>query len=128
LDSARRHFAKAQQYFRDREKPDHENAVKESVCEVEAAAKGLFPNARASTLGDSIKWLTGGEPGKLPKAIGQTLTGLYAFRSGGEGVGHGGATGGAVTPALAEYALAVAASQIILLVDLASGEEEEIPF
>jgi hypothetical protein len=56
------------------------------------------------------------------------LTGLYAFRSGGEGVGHGGATGGAVTPALAEYALAVAASQIILLVDLASGEEEEIPF
>jgi hypothetical protein len=128
LDSARKHFAKAQQYFRDREKPDHENAVKECVCAVEAAAKELFPGARARTLGDSIKWLTGGEPGKLPKGIGQTLAGLYAFRSGGEGVGHGGATGGAVTPALAEYALAVAASQIILLVDLASSEEEEIPF
>ena len=128
LDAARQHFAKAQRYFRDRVKPDPENAVKEAVCAVEAAAKGLFPNAKAATLGDSIKWLTGPEPGKLPKAIGQTLTGLYAFRSGGDGVGHGGATGGAATTALAEYVLGVAASQIILLVDLSNATEEDIPF
>lgn len=128
LATARKHFAKALRYFRDRVKPDPENAVKEAVCAVEAAAKGLFPNAKATTLGDAIKWLTGPEPGKLPKAIGQTLAGLYAFRSGGDGVGHGGSTGGAATTSIAEYVLASAASQIILLVDLANAEEDEIPF
>jgi len=127
LVPARKHFAKAVRYFRDRVKPDPENAVKEAVCAVEAAAKELFPNAKAATLGDVVKWLTGTEAGKLPKAIGQTFTGLYGFRNGGDGVGHGGATGGAVTPSIAEYALASAASQIILLVDLANTEEE-IPF
>lgn len=127
LETARTHFAKAQRYFRDRIRPDPENAVKEAVCAVEAAAKDLFPNAKATTLGDATKWLTGTEPGKLPKAIGQTFTGLYAFRSGGDGVGHGGSTGGAATTSIAEYVLAVAASQIILLVDLANTEED-IPF
>ncbi len=83
LDTARKHFAKALRYFRDRVRPDPENAVKEAVCAVEAAAKDLFPHAKAATLGDATKWLTGTEPGKLPKAIGQTFTGLYGFRSGG---------------------------------------------
>jgi hypothetical protein len=128
LDAARKHFAKALRYFRDRVKPDPENAVKEAVCAVEAAAKGLFPNAKAATLGDVIKWLTGPEAGKLPKAIGQTFTGLYAFRNSGDGVGHGGSTGGAATTNIAEYVLASAASQIILLVDLANAEEDVVPF
>jgi len=34
--------------------------------------------------------------------------GLYGFRNAGEGVGHGGADGGAATKELSEYALAVA--------------------
>jgi hypothetical protein len=127
LDNARQHFAKAQRYFRDRVKPDPENAVKEAVCAVEAAAKELFPELKGTTLGDMIKSLTGTESGKLPKAIGQTFAGLYGFRSGGDGVGHGGATGGTATLSIAEYTLAIAASQIILLVDLAYSEEE-IPF
>ena len=38
-----------------------------------------------------------------------------------------GTTGGAATPDIAEYALAVAASQIILLVDLANSQEDDIP-
>jgi AbiJ N-terminal domain 4 len=130
LESARQHFAKAQRYFRDRTNPDLENAVKEAVCAVEDAAKKLFPDANGATLGDVVKWLTGPEPGKLPKAIAQTLTGAYAFRSGGDGVGHGGSTGGAVTTDIAEYILAMAASQIILLADLAARQprEDEPPF
>lgn len=127
LENARKHFMKALRYFRDRLKPDPENAVKEAVCAVEAAAKELFPNAKAATLGDSIKWLTGSEVGKLPKSIAQTFTGLCAFRSGGDGVAHGGSSGGTATTSIAEYVLATAASQIILLVDLASTEQE-IPF
>lgn len=127
LNSARMHFGKALRYFRDRIKPDPENAIKEAVCAVEAAAKELFPNAKATTLGDVVKWLTGTDTAKLPKTIGQTFSGLYGFRSGGEGVGHGGATGGAATADLAEYAIALAASQIILLSQLADSDTE-IPF
>jgi hypothetical protein len=128
LEAARKHFAKAIRYFRDRIKPDPENAVKEAVCAVEAAAKELFPNAKATTLDQVIKWLAGSEPGKLPKAIGQTFTGLYGFRGSGDGVAHGGSTGGSATNNIAEYALALAASQIILLADLAKAEKDEVPF
>ncbi len=81
-----------------------------------------------SMISDIIKSITGAEPGKLPKAMAQTFHGLYGFRSGGEGIAHGGASGGAATQGLAEYVLAVASSQIILLVDLANSEETDIPF
>ena len=128
LAGARKHFSKALRYFRSVTDPDPENAVKEAVCAVEAAGKVLFPEAKGATLDDLIKWLEGNEAGEVPKAIGRTFTGLYGFRNGGDGVAHGGASGGPATPAIAEYALAVAASQIILLVDLASLQEGEIPF
>ncbi len=124
LDGARTHFSKALRYFHDRKKPDHENAVKEAVCAVEAAAKELFPDAKAKTLGEFVSWATNSERNLLPKSIGQTFSGLYAFRSSGEGVSHGAASGGAVTAELSEYVLGTAASQIVFLADLASAAEE----
>jgi hypothetical protein len=127
LPRARAHFNKALTFFRDVSKPDPENVVKEAVCAVEATARALFPDG-GSTLGDVVKTMTGSGVGQLPKAIAKTFEGLYAFRSGGEGVGHGGATGGAVTMELAEYTLALAASQIVLLVNLAASLEPDIPF
>jgi hypothetical protein len=114
-------------YFRNVSQPDPENAVKEAVCAVEAAARALFPD-HGATLGEIVKGITGNQVGQLPKAIAKTFDGLYGFRSGGEGVGHGGAAGGAVTRELAEYSLAVAASQIVLLVDLAAASEPDVPF
>lgn len=128
LETSRKHFAKALRYFRARAEPDPENAVKEAVCAVEAAAKQLFPNAKGKTLEDVVKWLRGSEEGKLPPAIANTFIGLYAFRGGGDGVAHGGATGGVATKSMAEYVLATAASQILLLVDLANTQEGDIPF
>jgi AbiJ N-terminal domain 4 len=122
LEAARKHFSKSLRHFRNREKPDPENTVKEAVCAVEAAAKELFPDAKVATLGDFVKWATGSD--LLPKTIGQTFTGLYAFRNSGEGVSHGATSGGVVTSELAEYVLGTAASQIILLADLARGDEE----
>ena len=53
LGAARKHFSTALRHFRDRERPDLENAVKEAVCAVEAAAKELFPEAKANALGAS---------------------------------------------------------------------------
>lgn len=128
LLSARRHFDKALQFFRHPTSPDYENAVKEAVCAVEAAAKALFPAAKASTLGDVIKWLGSTNEVSVPKAICQTLNGVYAFRNGGDGVAHGGATGGKATLEVTEYILALCASQIIYLVDLANGLEVDVPF
>jgi hypothetical protein len=127
LFKARAHFNKALLYFRNVSQPDPENAVKEAVCTVEAAARVLFPSG-GSTLGDIVKSISGSELGQLPKAIATTFHGLYGFRSAGEGVGHGGTTGGPVTKELPEYSLAVAASQIVLLVDLAATLEPEVPF
>jgi len=128
LISARQHFEKARKFFQHPTKPDFENAVKEAVCAVEATGKVLFPMAKASTLGDLIKWLGATNVLSVPKALIQTLTGIYAFRSGAEGVAHGATTGGKVTADVTEYVLAVCASQIIFLVDLANSLEGDVPF
>lgn len=127
LSAALAHFNKALRYFRNVSQPDPENVVKEAVCAVEATARVLFPSG-GSTLGDVLKSITGNGLGQLPKPIAQTFHGVYGFRSGGDGVGHGGATGGPATKELAEYTLAVAASQIVLLVDLAAALEPDVPF
>lgn len=128
LAGARKHFEKALQFFRNPTNPDYENAVKEAVCSVEAAGKSLFPVAKASTLGDLAKWLGAAKDLNVPKALAQTITAIYAYRSGGNGVGHGGSDGGAATVEVAEYVLAVCSSQIIYLVDIEHGSEASIPF
>jgi hypothetical protein len=127
LINARAHINKALRYFANVKQPDPENVVKEAVCAVEATARVLFPG-RGTTLGEIVKSLTGSAPGQLPKSVAHTFHGLYGFRSGGEGIGHGGTDGGAATAELAEYALALAASQIVLLVDLANSLEGGVPF
>lgn len=128
LGSARKHYDKALQFFRNPSKPDYENAVKEAVCAVEAAGKALFPQAKAATLGDLAKWFASTKDVAVPKALTQTITGIYAYRSGGDGVGHGGSAGGAATTEVAEYVLAVSASQIIYLVDVSNTQENDVPF
>jgi hypothetical protein len=64
----------------------------------------------------------------VPEALTQTFAAVYGFRSGGDGVGHGGATGGVATRDAAEYVLAVCASQIIYLVGIENCQEIDIPF
>jgi hypothetical protein len=128
LHGARRHFDKALQFFCHPTRPDYENTVKEAVCAVEAAGKVLFPMAKASTLSDVIKWLGSTTEVSVPKAVCQTLTGVYAFRNGADGVSHGGASGGKATLEVTEYILGVCASQIIYFVDLANGMEVNTPF
>ncbi len=128
LDDARVHFAKALRCFDHPSKPDFENCVKEAVCAVEAAARRLFPHIKAKTLGDVINRIQGSGEGQLPKPLANTIGGLYAYRGAGDGVTHGGADGGKATQAIAEYSLALAASQIILLHEVASEAEADVPF
>lgn len=128
LLNARNHFDKSLRFFRHPTHADYENAVKEAVCAVEASGKVLFPMAKASTLGELVKWLGSATEVSVPKAICQTINGAYAFRSGGDGVGHGGANGGKATPEVTEYILALCASQIIYFVDLANSMEVDVAF
>jgi hypothetical protein len=128
LASARKHYEKAMQFFRNPSKPDYENAVKEAVCAVEAAGKALFPAAKAATLGDLAKWFNSTTDVSVPKALTQTIIGIYGYRNGGDGVAHGGSAGGAATAEVAEYVLAVCASQIIYLVDVSNAQDVDIPF
>jgi hypothetical protein len=127
LGKSRAHFNKALKYFRSVSDPDHENTVKEAVCAVEATARALFPS-KGNDLPGIMVSISGSDPGQIPKAIAKTFDGLYGFRNGGDGVAHGGATGGAATKEIAEYALAVAASQIVLLVAFEATLESDIPF
>ena len=127
LAGSRKHYTKALQFFRHATKPDYENCVKEAVCAVEAAGKALFPSAKTATLGDLTKWLSNTKDYDIPKALIKTIEGIYAYRSGGNGVGHGGAQGGAATMEVAEYVLSICASQIIYLVDI-EKVHDDIPF
>lgn len=127
LSDSRKHYAKALQFFRHPTKPDYENCVKEAVCAVEAAGKRLFPAAKAATLGDLVKWFSSTKDYEVPKALVKTIEGIYAYRNGGNGVGHGGAQGGAATLEVAEYVLGVCASQIIYFVDIERAHDA-LPF
>lgn len=128
LDNARQHYKKSVAYFEHPTNPDFENAVKEAVCAVEAAARSLFPQIKAKTLGEFINHIKGTREGQLPKPLADTISGLYAYRNAGEGISHGGTDGGKASCYIAEYALSIAASQIILLHELSLLAEGEVPF
>ena len=129
LQNARIHYSKALGFFRDRKQPDYANTVKEAVCAVESAGKDLFPQAKASTLGDLINWLKNKNNNiAIPPALINTFSSIYALRNSGKEVAHGSASGGEITAAIAEYILSLSASTIIYLVDLANSTEPEIPF
>jgi hypothetical protein len=128
LTEARQHYAKALRYFESAENPDFENTVKEAVCAVEAAAKRLFPEAKGKTLGEVMKEIGNGKQKRVPKQLADTIVGLFAYRNGGEGIAHGATDGGKPSRAIAEYVLAVAASQIIFLHTLEGDSAVEVPF
>ncbi|MCS3835151.1 hypothetical protein HNP10_003962 [Aeromonas veronii] len=127
LNESRKHYTKALNFFRNPTAPDYENCVKEAVCAVEAAGKALFPASKAATLGDLAKWFLKTNDYEIPKALVKTIEGIYAYRSGGNGVGHGGAEGGVATLEVAEYILGVTASQIIYFVEV-EMLNDEVPF
>lgn len=129
LQNARIHYSKALSFFSNRKQPDYANTVKEAVCAVESAGKDLFPQAKASTLGDLINWLKNKNNNiAIPPALINTLSSIYALRNSGKEVAHGSASGGEITAAIAEYILSVSASTIIYFVDLANSLETEPPF
>ena len=79
--SAKKHIEKALTLFSDRENPDYENSIKESISAVESIAKEVTGNKKA-TLGQLTQKLN------LHPAFEDGLKKLYGFTSG-AGIRHG---------------------------------------
>jgi len=88
-DSVSMHLRKALELFSDRQKPDYENSVKESISAVEAMCNIIVGNDGANaTLGNSIKKLK--ECGvNIHSAMESAFNKLYGYASDSGGIRHG---------------------------------------
>lgn len=88
-DSVNMHLKKALELFSDRQKPDYENSVKESISAVEAMCNIIVENDGANaTLGNSIKKLK--ENGiNIHPAMENAFKQLYGYASDSGGIRHG---------------------------------------
>lgn len=88
-DSVSVHLKKALELFSDRQKPDYENSVKESISAVEAMCNIIVGNDGANaTLGNSIKKLK--ECGvNIHPAMESAFNKLYGYASDSGGIRHG---------------------------------------
>lgn len=89
-DSVNTHLQKALQHYSDREKPDYENSIKESISAVESMCCIITGMSGAqATLGNALKHLESNGlvlHGALKAAFGQ----IYGYTSDAGGIRHGG--------------------------------------
>lgn len=88
------HILKANALLSDREKPDYENSIKESISAVEAVCKELLEVKRGkATLGDMLKRFE--ENGiEIHSALKSAFSNLYGYTSDANGIRHAGNIGG----------------------------------
>ena len=79
--SVYKHLEKAKMFFSNREEPDYEKTIVESVHAIESLCKIILNNDKA-TLGQAVKEL------KLHSALEQSIVKLYGFASDGSGIRH----------------------------------------
>ena len=85
-DAVKKHIRKAIEIFANRENPDYDNSIKESISAVESVCQIATKNNKA-TLGDCLKEL---EKHKIliPKALELAFTKLYGYTSDNNGIRH----------------------------------------
>lgn len=88
--SVNTHLQKALQFYSDREKPDYENSIKESISAVEAMCCIITGMSGAqATLGNALKHLE--ENGlSLHGALKSAFEKIYGYTSDSDGIRHGG--------------------------------------
>jgi hypothetical protein len=128
LARAALHYRKALRFLTSGPTADHENAVKEAVAALEAAAKALLPGPRNSLLPDLLRLHQGTTDDKIAPTLVKAMGAVFAFRGAADGVAHGGAAGGVATPVVAEWVLAQVAAHITYLADFKSSLEADVPF
>jgi hypothetical protein len=128
LSRSAAHYRKALKFFASGPSGDHENAVKEAVVALEAAAKALLPGPANALLPDLLRLHQGTTADKIPPTLVKAMSAVFAFRGAAEGVAHGGADGGVATPAVAEWILSQVAAHITYLADFKRSLEQDVPF
>ena len=96
------HLKRALELLADRNKPDYRNSIKESISAVEAMAKIITSNQKA-TLGEALKALE--KSGKLHTSLKKGFTNLYGYTSNADGILHAMLEESNVTQADAKYFL-----------------------
>jgi hypothetical protein len=128
LIESRRHYNKALEYFRDKEKYDYENSVKESICAIESCLAILFSNEITNNFEKGIRKLCGNDKKQVPAPIIESIIKVYGYRNNGNGVAHGTTTGLKVTEKETELVLALCGDYITYFYSLLKESDSEIPF
>jgi uncharacterized protein YjgD (DUF1641 family) len=79
------HLSTALKLMSDRKSPDYRNSIKESISSVEALAKEITKNDKA-TLGEALKMID--KDDKMHKAFIKSLNSLYGYTSDADGIRH----------------------------------------
>ena len=104
-DDSSNHISKAICHLYDRQNPDYENSIKESICAVEVKCKEITKDPKA-TLGSAIKQLKDNGIDIHP-SFEQGISKLYGYASDAKGVRHGGGKEAAVTEREAKLILTI---------------------
>lgn len=107
-DESSVHISKALNHLYNRQKPDYENSIKESVCAVEVKCKKITEDPKA-TLGSAIKKLKDNGINVHP-SFEQGITKLYGFASDAKGIRHGGGKETTITEKEAKLVLTICTS------------------
>ncbi|WP_223158189.1 AbiJ-NTD4 domain-containing protein [Thermomonas carbonis] len=106
------HLRTALSFLTDRKNPDYRNSIKESISGVEAMAKVVTGDSKA-TLGDALKILE--RNGKLHPALKEAFSKLYGYTSDADGIRHALMGESNLSQADARYFLIVCSAFINLL-------------
>lgn len=130
LQKVKKHFLKALEFFRSKDKPDYENTIKEAICALELTFDVLSGKKISKDFASMVKQFEGNSEKQIPSPIIQSMIKIYGYRNSGEGVSHGIDKGLRVTELEAELILNIAATNITYLYDFFTGleQEEELPF
>ncbi len=93
--SVSKHISKANALLADRNQPDYENSIKESISAVEAICQEILEtNGKDATLGKMLKKLEDNGI-KIHSALKDAFNKLYGYTSDANGIRHAGNVGGA---------------------------------
>ena len=94
FESVRDHISKANKFLADRENPDYENSIKESISAVEAVCQEyLKVHGKDATLGNMLKKLESNGL-KIHSSMKDAFNKLYGYTSDANGIRHAGNIGG----------------------------------
>ena len=110
------HMGKALSLYADRDKPDYENSIKESMSAVEAMCRIITKDDKTKTLGEAINKLEDNGI-EIHGAFKKAMSSLYGYASNEDGIRHGGIDYTKLSEEDAKYMLIVCSAFINYLIE-----------